>query len=540
MNRAALEYSQTFSTRLIFSRYTAIAALVLLTALSMSEVAAQSDAIITDDEPNAAAEPIEEITVVGERLLRDLRLDVQVARENVYGLFNSLNTNEEFDIHCHDGARTGTRMVQRVCRPQFTDDATGAAAKWYQRFRKLGGWGSGFQMAQAEMAVVPLKERQLAAEVQRLAHENREFRRAISEYQAVEQRYEEARRGTVIKAAASIVDTSRPRPPGNEARHSTIAVPQPIELATPVMPPSASESRVPQEGWVKLRYSVLADGTTADVRAVDAMPTGLDPSGAVTATKAWKFEPAREGSVPIDWHNNMAFVVFSRADAVHDGSIEFAEAYEEVAELISSGRLEDAKSRNEQMQSQYAVTFEEIEIALMQLAAIEHALGDRYAALTSIRRATEPAIAKLAPDELKLALEHRFALEIELGLASDALQTYGRRAELERLAPREPLARQGAALEQALAASDAAQAVQGRIAANGLWEYAVPWATFEVTDVDGRADSVLLECHRRKTELPFQPNVQMTIPVSWGGCVVTLRGQPETTFTFYDFRAPAR
>src|SRR5688572_17102402 len=159
MNRAALEYSQTFSTRLIFSRYTAIAALVLLTALSMSEVAAQSDAIITDDEPNAAAEPIEEITVVGERLLRDLRLDVQVARENVYGLFNSLNTNEEFDIHCHDGARTGTRMVQRVCRPQFTDDATGAAAKWYQRFRKLGGWGSGFQMAQAEMAVVPLKER---------------------------------------------------------------------------------------------------------------------------------------------------------------------------------------------------------------------------------------------------------------------------------------------------------------------------------------------------------------------------------------------
>jgi hypothetical protein len=225
---------------------------------------------------------------------------------------------------------------------------------------------------------------------------------------------------------------------------------------------------------------------------------------------------------------------------VRDGSIEFAEAYEQVAELISDGRLEDAKSRNEQMQSEHAVTFEEIEIAQMQLAAIEHALGDPHAALASIRRATEPAIAKLAADELKLALEHRFALELELGLASDALQTYERRAELERLAPSAPLARQGAALEQALAAPDAAQAVQARIAANGLWEYAVPWATFEVTDVEGRAESVQLECHRRKTELPFQPNAQMTIPVAWGGCVVTLRGQPETTFTFYDFRAPAR
>jgi hypothetical protein len=286
MNRAALEYSRPCSTGLQASRYAETAALVLLTALSMSEVAAQSDAVLADDEPNAAAEPIEEITIVGERLLRDLRLDVQAARENVYGLFNSLNTNEEFDIHCHDGARTGTRMVQRVCRPQFADDATSAAAKWYQRFRKLGGWGSGVQMAQAEMAVVPLKERQLAAEVQRLAHENRGFRRAISEYQAVEQRYEEARRRTIIKAAASIVDTSRPLSPGNEARHSKIAVPQPIELATPVTPPSGSESRVPQEGWVKVRYSVLADGGTSDVRAFDAMPPGLDPSGAVTAAKA--------------------------------------------------------------------------------------------------------------------------------------------------------------------------------------------------------------------------------------------------------------
>lgn len=532
MNRAAHEHSRPFSIWFETSLYAEVAALIVFTALSLSEVAAQSDAA-TADEPDPAAEPIEEITVVGERLLRDLRLDVQAARENVYGLFNSLNSNEEFDIHCDDAARTGTRMVERVCRPEFVDDATSAAAKWYQTFQKLGGWGSGFQMAQAEMAVVPLKERQLATEVQRLAHENREFRRAISEYQAVERRYEEVRRRTAIQARASIVDTLRPKPPGSAVRLSTTAAPQPVELAMP-------ETRVAREAWVKLRYSVFADGTTGDVRAVDAMPPGFDPSSAVTAAKTWRFQPATDGGVPIDWHNNIALVVFNREDAVHDGSIEFAEAYEEVADLIRSGRLEDARSRNQQMQTEYAVTFEEIQIAQMQLAAIEHALNDPQAALTSIHRATDPTIEKLAPGELELALEHRFALEIELGLKSDALQTYERRAELRRLMRQEALARQGAALKQALATPEAAEAVQGRIAANGLWEYAVPWTRFEVTDVQGRAESVQLECHRRKSELPFQPNVQMTIPDSWGGCVVTLRGQPGTTFTFYDFRSPAR
>lgn len=49
--------------------------------------------------------------------------------------------------------------------------------------------------------------------------------------------------------------------------------------------------------------------------------------------------------------------------------------------------------------------------------------GDSHAALDSIRRATEPAVDQLADEELKLALEHRFTLELELGLAADALET---------------------------------------------------------------------------------------------------------------------
>ena len=79
-----------------------------MTALSMSGVAAQSASAIP--EPNATEEPIEEITVDRESGFCATSGSMCRRRESVYGLFNSLNTNEEFDIHCSTGARTGTRI----------------------------------------------------------------------------------------------------------------------------------------------------------------------------------------------------------------------------------------------------------------------------------------------------------------------------------------------------------------------------------------------------------------------------------------------
>lgn len=195
---------------------------VLLATLGMSDVAAQSAVASTDDEPDAVAEPIEEITVVGHRFLRELRLEVQASQERVYDLFNELNTNEEFDIHCHDGARRGTKIVRRVCRP-----ATSEAAKWYLVFLKWDSPG-GFSKAQGEIAIVHLKERQMAAEVRRLIRESREFRRAIAEHQALEGRYEAARRGVAIQTLVSIVDTVGAGLSGGSAWRISITAPESV------------------------------------------------------------------------------------------------------------------------------------------------------------------------------------------------------------------------------------------------------------------------------------------------------------------------
>src|SRR5690606_4689237 len=169
-------------------------------------------------------------------------------------------------------------------------------------------------------------------------------------------------------------------------------------------------------------------GSTTEVRAVDAMPPGLDPSSAVAAAQGWRFEPASWDAHPIDWHNNVAVVVFDRSAGRYAGWTDFAEAYEAVAELIAGGHYREAKSLNEYVLREYAFNFEDIGLSQMQLAATEHALGDPHAALTAIRLATEPGVIQLAEEQLMLALEHRFALELELGHAADALRSYERLA----------------------------------------------------------------------------------------------------------------
>jgi hypothetical protein len=512
-------------------------AFVSLMALGAGNAAAQSSGITAD----------EEITVVGQRTLRDFRLEVQLARERVFGLFNSLNSDDMFDIHCRNVSRSGTRIPQRVCQPQYSEDLTHDAGNEFAILVKgcvplteacLQGGNS---RAQAVLSEVPIRGQQLAEEVQRLALENPEFRQAIVGYEAVARRYENARRaeGVGLRISAAIIDPAEAGIPSRlQLQERDVVRPEAVEISAPDASWSASERDDDREGWLKLRFSVLADGTTTDVRVVDAMPPGRDALNVLAAVPSWTFEPATAQGLPIDWHNNSAIVVFNREQTTHAGWPEFAETYEQAAELVSQARYEEAKSQNERLQDTLAVTLEEIAFAQMQLAAIEHALGNPHAALDAIRRATEPAVQQLADEELTLALEHRFSLEIELGLGADALATYRRRTGLERIPARNAMARAGAALEEFLEAPESNLTGVGRIGYTGAWEHSLTWPVFAVGAVDGAIASLDVECNRGKAVPPFDEDVQMTIPSGWGECVLIVNGQTDTTFVVYELKEP--
>lgn len=68
-------------------------------------------------------EVIDEIIVEGRRSLNSIQRDINKADDTLYNLFNSLNSDNKYDIYCKNEIRTGTRIKSdRICRPKFERD----------------------------------------------------------------------------------------------------------------------------------------------------------------------------------------------------------------------------------------------------------------------------------------------------------------------------------------------------------------------------------------------------------------------------------
>ena len=69
--------------------------------------------------PQVSGRQIEEIQVIGARTFFSLRMQIVEEENKLYGMFNELNSNDDFDIECQKIAPTGTHISQRVCEPRF-------------------------------------------------------------------------------------------------------------------------------------------------------------------------------------------------------------------------------------------------------------------------------------------------------------------------------------------------------------------------------------------------------------------------------------
>jgi hypothetical protein len=110
-----------------------------------------------------------DITVRGKRT----SFDVQLARaeDQLFAVFNSINSRDEFDIHCYQEAPFGTRIKQRVCAPKFAEDADAEAALEFH-------WNGTSPDA---TSLKGHKQRLLREEMTKLASENPQLRQALLE-----------------------------------------------------------------------------------------------------------------------------------------------------------------------------------------------------------------------------------------------------------------------------------------------------------------------------------------------------------------------
>jgi hypothetical protein len=73
---------------------------------------------------------LEDITIIGQNSIGSLRYEVDHAVDRMYEIYNELNTNDDFDIHCVWNAPTGSRIKRKLCTPVYVKNLQAMATQY--------------------------------------------------------------------------------------------------------------------------------------------------------------------------------------------------------------------------------------------------------------------------------------------------------------------------------------------------------------------------------------------------------------------------
>lgn len=158
--------------------------LFVLLSLLAADTGAQS--VETDTE-----QPIEVVEVVGQRL-QELRFQIEDARLDIYEIFNSLNTDDEFDVHCEGRKETGSLIKHTICEPAFVGMALENTARAAFLDRNANGLPASTSIAPLAQGGIAQKNLQLRDKMVELANKDAKLQSAILDLQQLMAEYAEA------------------------------------------------------------------------------------------------------------------------------------------------------------------------------------------------------------------------------------------------------------------------------------------------------------------------------------------------------------
>lgn len=147
------------------------AALCLRTALHAQEAAPAVS------EPAA---PSEDVIIVREKQLEELRLQIERAEDDVFGRFNEINSDDSYDIHCYERAPRNSHIEKRVCLSNAARAADTAIANATVRAMQGSAVGGNTASAQAQHARQLDTERRVQDELRRLAQDDPALRANVA------------------------------------------------------------------------------------------------------------------------------------------------------------------------------------------------------------------------------------------------------------------------------------------------------------------------------------------------------------------------
>jgi hypothetical protein len=311
-------------------------------------------------------------------------------------------------------------------------------------------------------------------------------------------------------------------------------LPQPVSQPQPPNPTNASRMPMPVEGWAIVRYSVLSDGSTSNVHVTGIAPPVANPAATVEAVRQWRFSPATVDGEATDWHNNESVIVFGDVAIDDDATEEFRMRFEEeIASLLDLQEYDDAEKANTELLNEYAITKEQVAVALTQAGIIKIGQLDLHAAHRLLNLATNPQADAWDDEfELRVALQLKLQTEVQLGLSGEALNTYDRIAALLGPDDVDQFGETASSLRSIRETSEILEAL-GEIT-EGSWRFNLDRRIFTIDNVMGSISSIDAECDKRRLSLEFQPQVEWQLPDSLGDCVLFVNAEPGTSFSLFE------
>ena len=146
----------------------------------------------------------EELLIIGERNLYQLRNQMLEAEKQAYEIFNKFNDEKRFNISCSVKARTGSIFKAQLCQPEFEIQASRAHGQAFlESYRNFLGSetisgvpntdGSAVQaMPMADL--VASQQEDYKRKLRQVAEQHPEFLDAITSYGKVREQYEQSAR----------------------------------------------------------------------------------------------------------------------------------------------------------------------------------------------------------------------------------------------------------------------------------------------------------------------------------------------------------
>ena len=137
-------------------------------------------------------EVVDEITVIAPRSLRVLERQIERADEAMYGLFNKLNKDPLYNVHCRLEKGFASNIRRRVCKPEFEREIMSEVLEDEIRMGNLGeqNYSSSYSLPASELRD---HREELKRRMIRLAEENPELAQAIYKRAELQRAYAKER-----------------------------------------------------------------------------------------------------------------------------------------------------------------------------------------------------------------------------------------------------------------------------------------------------------------------------------------------------------